>query len=167
MSQSNPAMLTAIRHTLYTLKQRYGAEISVYQLASASTDYETGAKSATKTSIDIRKAPVLPAQEMRRFFASIAFITSSKAFVSPGQPGWDQSTRGFIIDARDMPGVELQPEDWIVYRNRRYEFEAIQRIEFDAGWLVVGKELKGSDPEEIINLNVVDTLDVEQETTES
>jgi hypothetical protein len=167
MSTGNPAMLPAIRQTIYNLNNRYGVEISVYRLASAATNYKTGDKSATKTSYDIRKAAVLPAEEMRKFFASISFISASKSFISPGQQGWDQSQRGFLIDARDIPGVELQPEDWIVYLNRRYELETIVKLDYNLGWLIVGKELKGSDPEQIINLNVVDTLLVDQEAIES
>lgn len=165
---SNPSMNHIVQRTLYDLKQRWGNEISVYKLDSASTDYTTGNKSATKSVVDIRKAAVLPAQEIRRFFASIAFLTASKQFTSPGLHGFDQSRRGFIIEARDLPdGYEFQPEDWIVYRNRRYDVEIIERLEFDTGWMLIGKELKGSDPEQIINLNVSNALNFAEDVDES
>lgn len=167
MSQSNPAFVPAVRQAIYTLKHRYGGEITVYHLASASTDLETGVKTATKDSYYIRKAAILPTAELRKFFASISFISASKSFISPGQQGWDQSERGFVIDARDIPGFEFQPEDWIVYRNSRYDIVTIERLEYDTGWAIIAKELKGADPEQDISLNVVDTLDVSQETTES
>lgn len=165
---SNPSMDHLVRRTLYDLKHRYGNEIQIYRLASASSNYQTGAKTSTTTVIDVRKAVVMPTAEMRRFFASIAFITASKQFLSPGNQGYDQSSRGFIIEHRDLAEsgnetFEFQPEDWIVYRGSRYEVEMIERLEHDAGWLVVGKELKGSIPERIINLNVSNALDFSEE----
>ncbi|MCI0559252.1 MAG: hypothetical protein MN733_12215, partial [Nitrososphaera sp.] len=152
-----------IRRALYDLKLRYGSEIQIYRLDSAATNYQTGVKTGTKTVIDIRHAVVLPTSEMRRFFASIAFITASKQFLAPGNQGFDQSSRGFIIEHHDLAeagqvSFEFQPEDWIVYRGKRYEVEMIERLEFDSGWLIVGKELKGTPPEQIISMNASDSL---------
>lgn len=168
---SNPRMDHLIQRTLYDLKHRYGNEIQIYRLTSASTDYETGVKTAARSVIDVRHAVVMPASDMRRFFASIAFITASKQFLSPGNQGFDQSSRGFIIEHRDLAQAghedfEFQPEDWIVYRGRRYEVEMIERLEWDSGWLVVGKELKGTVPERIINLNVSNSVVFEGEVTD-
>lgn len=168
---SNPSMDHLIRRTLYDLKMRYGNEIQIYRLTSASTDYETGVKTATKQVIDVRRAVVMPTAEMRKFFASIAFITASKQFLAPGNQGFDQSSRGFIIEHRDLAEVgeedfEFQPEDWIVYRGRRYDVEMIERLEWDSGWLIVGKELKGTVPERIINLNVSHDMDIQQESVD-
>lgn len=164
---SNPSMNQMIQRTLYDLKHRYGNEIQIYRLASASTDYKTGVKSASKIVIDIRKAVVLPASEMRKFFASIAFITASKQFLSPGNQGFDHSSRGFIIETRDIdmaghPGFEFQPEDWLVYRAKRYEVVMIERLEFDTGWLIIGKELKGTIPEREISLNTSNSLELSE-----
>ena len=168
---SNPSMDVLIKRTLYDLKRRYGNEIQVYRLEDTTTDYETGVKTASKSVIDIRHAVVLPAAEMRRFFASIAFITASKQFLSPGNQGYDQSQRGFIIQHQDLaeagsPEYEFQPEDWIVYRGNRHEVERIERLEFDTGWLIIGKELKGTVPERIINLNASNTMDLVDEESE-
>ncbi len=163
----NPSLNRMIRATLYDLKKRYGAPISVYKLSAASTDYETGVKSATKTSVDIQKAIVLPTSEARRFLTSISFISASKSFVSPGAQGWDQSQRGFIIEGRDLLNFEFEPEDWIVYRGKRYEVTLIEALEFDTGWLIIAKHTRGSAPEQIINLNLVDTLNVSQNESET
>lgn len=167
---SNPSMDHLIKRTLYDLKHRYGNEIQIYRLASASTDYQTGVKSGTVSVVDIRKAVVLPTQEIRRFFASIAFITASKQFLAPGNQGYDQSRRGFIIEHQDIeevsPGFEFQPEDWIVYRGRRYDVEIIERLEFDTGWMIIGKELKGTVPERIISLNTSDAIDFDEDVTD-
>jgi hypothetical protein len=162
----NPTLNKLIRQTIYDLKKRYGAKITVYRLTTAATDYETGVKTATKDSLDVQRAAVLPSSEARRFLTSISFISASKSFVSPGMQGWDQSQRGFILDARDCPGWEFEPEDWIVYRDRRYDIVTTERLEFDTGWLVIGKEAKGSVPEQDIRINVVDTLDLQQDESE-
>jgi len=159
----NPGLNMMVRNTIYEIKHRYGAPITVYRLTAASTDYETGVKTATTASYYIRKAAILPADEMRRFFASIAFISASKNFVSTGMQGWDQSTRGFVIDARDIRDFEFQPEDWITYRHKRYEIVTIERLEYDTGWLIVGKELKGSIPQEVTELTITDTIEMDQE----
>ncbi len=163
----NPSLNRTIRAVLYDLKKRYGAPISVYRLSSASTDYETGVKSATKISFDIKKAIVLPASETRKFLTSISFISASKAFVSSGIQGWDQSQRGFIIDGQDLLNFAFEPEDWIVYRGKRYEVTLIETLEFDTGWLIIANQIKGSVAEQIINLNVVDTLIVSQSESET
>lgn len=165
---SNSSRDYLIQRTLYDLKQKYGEEIQIYRLESASTNYETGVKSATKSVIDIRKAIVLPTIEMRRFFASIAFINASKQFLALGNQGFDQSSRGFIIEARDIEpqssGFEFELEDWIVYRSHRYDVAEIERLEFDVGWLILGKEVKGSIPERVINLNASSVLEIEDES---
>ncbi len=162
----NPTLNRMIRQTLYSLKMRYGAKATVYKLNSAATDYRTGLKTADYISIDVEKCIVMPASEVRRFFASVSFISASKSFLSPGQQGWDQGQRGFIFDARDIPGYEFEPEHWIVYRGDRYEVSMIERLEFDTGWLVIAKETKGQRPEQDIRLNVVDTLNITQDETE-
>jgi len=164
---SNPSLNYLIKRTLYDLKKRYGNEISVYRLEASNTDYETGVKTATKSVIDVRSAIVLPTNEVRRFFASIAFITASKQFLSPGNQGFDQNQRGFIIAAEDIPGFEFEPEDWIVYRGKRYDVSVIERLEFDTGWLIIAKELKGTVPERIINLNASNTMEMDDESESS
>lgn len=164
----NPSLNYMVQRTIYDLKRRYGNEITVYRLDSASTDYETGQKTASKTAYQIRSAVVLPASETRRFFASIAMLSAAKQFIAPGNQGFDQSRRGFIIEARDLPSdFEFQPEDWIVYNSRRYECEIIEALESRSGWMIMAKELKGTDPEEIISLNVNSSILFEEEANES
>jgi len=166
-NNGNPTLNKLVRQTIYDLKKRYGAKITVYRLSSAATDYETGVKTATKVSLDVQKAAVLPSSEARRFLTSIAFISASKSFVSPGMQGWDQNVRGFILDARDVPGWEFEPEDWLVYRDDRYEIVTVERLEFDTGWMIIGKQTKGSVPEQDIRVNVVDTLDLQDSESET
>jgi len=163
----NPALNRTIRNALYQLKLRYGAPISVYRMTSSSTDLKTGVRTNTKESYDIELAAVLSSNEARKYFASLSFISSAKSFVSPGQQGWDQNRRGFVIDGEDLRDFEWDPEDWIVYRDKRYEVEVIEALEHDTGWLIWAKQLKGNTPKRIINLNVTSTLEADQEATQT
>ncbi len=158
----NPNVIRQVRETIYALKKEFGEPVSVYKLSSASTDYETGVKTATRTSVDVRLCPILPAGVMRKFAQSAAYLKTSAPFTTPGGQGWDQGTRGFIFDARDLPvGYVFEIEDWVVYDSRRYDPKEVIAIE-GLGWMVTATEVRGALPEQIINLNVVDTFGVEQ-----
>ena len=169
MSNGNPNLNRTLRQAIYELKHSYGDTVDVYKLDSASTDYKTGVKSATKSVITVRKAVVMPATTLRKFFQGISYLSASKPFASQGGQGWDGTSRAFIFEGRDLPGYEWEIEDWIVYRNRRYDVSEIESLEFDTGWLIIGKEVKGTRPEQIITQNMVSSFnpeDTESETVE-
>lgn len=160
---ANANLQRIIRQTLYQLKHAYGAPVDIYKLLDSNTNYRTGDKSATVSKTSVRYGVVLPASAIRKSYQSINYLTQSKSFVSRGGPGWDEDTRGFIFDGRDIPGLQFEVEDWIVYNRRRYEIAAIEELETQAGWLIVAKQLKGTEPNEIVDLNVVDTMILESE----
>ncbi len=153
----NPNLQHKMRQVMYQLMRQYGAPIEIYQPTSVDTDYFTGSKTASKSKIDVRFAAVLPAESVRKFFQGISYIAESRVFVSQGA-GWDQDARGFIIDAIDTPGYTPEVEHWIVYDGKKYEISDIKEMEYQTGWLLVGKRVRGSDPERIINVNIVDTI---------
>jgi len=169
MLNGNPNLNRILKQAIYELKHSYGAPVDVYKLDSAATDRQTGVKTATKSVISVRKAVAMPASTMRKFFQGISYLSASKPFASQGGPGWDGTSRAFIFEGRDLPGYEWEVEDWIVYRDRRYEVSTIETLEFDTGWLIIGKEVKGGTPERIIQQNVVSSFnpeDTEVETVE-
>jgi hypothetical protein len=163
----NPNLNRELRLTLYQLKKEYGAPVDVYKLDSSTTDYKTGVKTATKSVISVRLAVVMPATTMRKMFQGISYLSASKPFASQGGQGWDGTTRAFIFEGRDLPGYDWEVEDWIVYRDRRYDVSEIELLEHDSGWLIIGKEVKGVVPERIIQLNVVDSFNPEDEGVSS
>jgi hypothetical protein len=163
----NPNLNRELRLTLYQLKKEYGAPVDVYKLDSSTTDYKTGVKTATKSVISVRLAVVMPAITMRKMFQGISYLSASKPFASQGGQGWDGTTRAFIFEGRDLPGYDWEVEDWIVYRDRRYDVSEIELLEHDSGWLIIGKEVKGVVPERIIQLNVVDSFNPEDEGVSS
>jgi hypothetical protein len=152
---------------LYQLKHEYGAEVQIYKLTAASTDYETGVKTATKSVITVRHAVVMPATTMRKIFQGISYLSASKPFASQGGQGWDGTSRAFVFEGRDLPGYEWEVEDWIVYNDRRYDVSQIEELDFNSGWMIIGKEVKGAVPERIIEVNVVETMIIEDEETDT
>ena len=159
----NPNLNRTMRYVLYQLKKEYGAPVDVYKLDAAATNYKTGVKTATKSVISVRLAVVMPAITMRRMFQGISYLSASKPFASQGGQGWDGTSRAFIFEGRDLPGYDWEVEDWIVYRDRRYDVSEIELLEHDSGWLIIGKEVKGVVPERIIQQNVVDSFNPEDE----
>lgn len=164
---ANPNLQRIIRQTIYQLKHRYGAPVDVYKMQSASTDRRTGERTTEVSKVYVRKAVVLPADAVRKFFQGISYISESKPFVSQGGPGWDQDMRGFIFDGRDLIDYQWEVEDWIVYDGKKYEVTKIEELEYRTGWMIVGKRVRGSDPEQIIEANIVDTMGMEDEAEES
>lgn len=159
----NPNLNREVRQSIYQLKKEYGSPVDVYKLDSATTNYKTGVKSATKSVIRVRLAVVMPASTLRKQSMGISYLSASKPFASQGGQGWDSTTRAFIFEGRDLPGYDWEVEDWIVYRDRRYDVAEIESLEYDAGWLIIGKEVKGAVPERIIQMNVVDSFNPEDE----
>lgn len=162
MAPVNSNLRRIIDHTLYQLKHQYGEEVEVYKLQDSTTDYTTGEKSASKTVRKVNKCVVMPAQTVRKFFQGSAYVGAGKQFATQGGQGWDQDTRGFIFQGRDLIGYEWQKEDWIVHNNERYDIKSFESLEQNVGWLVMGTKVRGYKSERIIELNVVSTINMEQ-----
>lgn len=163
----NPILNRLIRQTIYDLKHRFGGAITVYKVVDSTTDYKTGVKSIDTTSWAVRKAIILPNQLTREIFQGISYLSASKAFASLGGQGWDEATRSFIVDGKDLPGHQWDIEDWIVYRGKRYDIETIEVLEWDTGWLIVGKEIKGQLSGGGTQVNVEQSLPVQQTVAET
>lgn len=157
----NPILNRIVRQTIYDLKLRFGAPVEVYHIDSAETNYRTGQKTVNRSKIDVQRCIVMPNVIARDMAQTISYISASKPFVWQGAGGWDEGTRMFIFDARDLRNYTMHIEDWIVYRNRRYDIHSIEELEYDSGWAVVGKEVLGVNPEVIIDQRVTDELEAE------
>jgi hypothetical protein len=155
-----------IRKTLYSLKRQYGGRVDIYKLIETATDYASGEKTYSRTMITLSRCIVLPAKIQREAVQTISHISANKAFVYGGT--YDAGTRTFIIDARDLPdNYEITEDDWLIYNDRRYEIKNISEFEQHTGWVVVGKETKGVQPEQILHVKLEDWLDVEHEAGQS
>ena len=130
-----------IRRVLYALKRQYGGTIVVYQNGTVTTDTKTGETTRTKTTTRIQRAVVLPETISREVKQSISLISANKQMVTGG--GFEAGKRLFIIERRDCPHIVLKESDWLVYHSRKYAIENFEEYEFDAAYIIHGKELVG------------------------
>ena len=158
----NPMLNRMIRQTIYDLKHRFGGEVTVYKVVDSNTDYKTGDKSINTTSRLVRKAIILPNLLTREIFQGVNYLAASKSFTSLGGQGWDEATRTFIFDGHDLKGYTFETEDWVVYRGKRYDIETIEQLEFDTGWLILAKEVKGQISGGSVSLDVEQDLGLDQ-----
>lgn len=151
-----------IRQSLYALKRQYGYPVDVYKLVDAETDLRTGRKSVQKNVHPIRRAIVLPVTLSREAIQTISVISANKKMLQGGT--FDRGLRNFILDARDLPaGFEFTNDDWLVYRNRRYEIVSIEDFDNQAGWVIRCKEVIGPRPEQTFLVKADHLLSLDDE----
>ena len=133
----NRGLLRSLRHTLYGLKRKFGGTIYVYTLLEAATSYTTGVKTSAQTATRIPRAIILPIQIQRELAKG---ITSNKTFAKGGT--YDAGTRLFVIDAKDVVSdFNIELDDWVVYNGQRFSLKTIDKLELNAGWLLVGSAI--------------------------
>jgi hypothetical protein len=130
-----------IRQVLYSLKRQYGGTLVVYQNGTVTTDTKTGESTRTKTATRIQRAVVLPETISREVKQSISLISANKQMVTGG--GYEAGKRLFIVERRDCPNLVLKESDWLVYHGRKYAIENFEEYEFEAAYIIHGKELVG------------------------
>ena len=143
-TRPNYNLIRFIRRNIYKMKKEYGSPISVYRLSAVNTDYETGAKTASRTAYHISRAVVLPVNIKREVIQSISVISANKKIVQGGM--YDVGMRTFIIDRRDANFDTITNDDWIVYDDKRYDIKAIEEFEQRTAWLIIARELEGVVP---------------------
>ncbi len=154
------SLTRSIRQTLYMLKRQFGGTIDIYTLISSNTDPRTGEVVTNKEVVNVDRAIILPARITREVKKSISQISANKMFVVGGT--YDASRRLFIVDRNDVPDLQLTNNSYVVYRNRKYEIETIQEFEFEAGWIITGRELIGEVPQQVHVLNADNFISLSQ-----
>jgi hypothetical protein len=130
-----------IRRVLYALKRQYGGSIVIYQNDVVITDTKTGEVTRMKTATRIHRAVVLPVTISREVKQSISLISANKQLVMGGN--YEAGKRLFIVERRDCPALVLHESDWLVFNGRKYAIENFEEYEFDAAYIIHGKEIKG------------------------
>jgi len=137
----NRFMTNRIQQILYQLKYLYGNTIDIYQIGDATVNYNTGVPTVPKTVTRVRRAIVMPLKIAAKSLQTISVISANKQFVRGGT--YDQGTRVFVIDRKDVPNLELTVNDYFVYRDKKYEIKEVELYEFDAAWVAIGIEVEG------------------------
>lgn len=143
MARPNYNLIRLIRRCIKQMKKEYGNEITVYSLGTATTNYDTGVKAATHTSVFIRRAVVLPVTLTRDVIQTISIISANKQLLQGGT--FDAGLRMFIIDRTDVPSTWLvEKDDWIVYDGKRYDVKKVEEYEYRTAWVVTAKLVEGN-----------------------
>lgn len=132
-----------VRRVLYALKRQYGGSIVVYQNGVVTTDAKTGDVTRTKTATRIHRAIILPVKISAEVKHTVALISANKQMLTGAGGGFETGQRLFIIERRDCPNLALHKTDWVAYNGRKYSIENYEEYEFDAAYIITGKELVG------------------------
>jgi hypothetical protein len=155
----NHSLNRRIRQALYALKRGFGSTVKLHKLTQADTDYKTGVKSLSSTSITIHRCIVLPTKVQREVVQTV--LVANKEFTYGGS--YDTNTRTFIIDARDLPKKYIiQTDDWIEFENYRYNLKIIEELEQHTGWTITAKRVIGP---AIIDTELLNESSFTQEST--
>lgn len=126
---------------LYALKRQYGGPIVIYRLLSSEVNLETGEAEVKTFAIRVKRAIVLPVRLAREVVRNISLISADKLIVQGG--GYDTGRKVFVIDRRDARSLVLTLDDWLVYGGHKFQFEKVDELEFDSGWIITAKVLLG------------------------
>jgi hypothetical protein len=159
--KSNPKVRQAIRQTMYMLKQQYGVSCRVYKLTSTDTDYETGVTDSVWARFKIRLACLMPLEVSRGNYVSPFYNQTNKPFITKGGMGWDEASRLFIIDGRDLPNYNWALQDYIVYGGNRFDVVAFEEIGDKDAWAVWTSQAVGTLGQEVWEENQNQSLSIE------
>jgi hypothetical protein len=142
ISVFNRKLIRMVEQNLYTLKRLYGGRIVLCSILDANTNYTTGTKVMPYSIRHIDRAIVLPSQVLRDVVASVARISSNKPLAYGGE--FNVGDRGFIIQGKDIGGITVRKDDWIVYRGERYSPKKILNVCGNTGWMIVARRIPGT-----------------------
>lgn len=162
------ANLHFIRRVLYKLKRSYGFQVGLYKILETHEDLETGRKDRNRSVFQIRKAVILSATDMKRTFnhdRAFAAVVTSKF----GYGGfYDTDSLFFVVDARDLPrDLQITLDDFFIYNHKRYNIDDIQEIQPGIAWILKTRQLRGSQPTEIISKSISQSLQLTQTVEET
>jgi hypothetical protein len=106
----------------------------------------------------VKRAVILPAKAQRAFIQTISKIRADKQFVYGGT--FDKTKRMFLVDKRDAPNLSLSIDDWLVYRDRRYDVTSFDEFEYDALWVIMASEIVGETPRQVHRVSAYDIANI-------
>lgn len=149
MARPNYNLIRFIRRNVKMLKAEYGNPITIYNLGTTTTNYSTGVKTHTRTSVYVARAIVLPSRIRPEVIQSISMISANKKVVQGGS--FEAGKRTIIIDRQDVDSdFIITNQDWIVYDGKRFDITQIDEFEYRTAWLIQAKVIEGAEvPEDL------------------
>ena len=95
-----------ITRVLRGLKRHYGMPISILIPTINDTNYRTGVVTYEESTINIKKAIILPSKWKRDYTYDLAYVAANKNFTEGGY--FDTAQRDVIVDFKDVP-LEYEP----------------------------------------------------------
>ena len=130
-----------VKNNIYRAKYRYGMPIRFHIVDTSTVDPVTGDKNVVARVINIKKAVVMPARQIRSFVYDLAFISANKDFTTGGY--FDPSDKQIIIDAKDLDGYVPQIWDYIICGNARYDIKEVYDYYSGVAYFCLGRKVKG------------------------
>lgn len=149
-----------VKHTIYSLKKRFGKEVQYYELDSQAINYQTGRATTTKSVTTLYDVVVLPSDLRRAFIYDSAYRAVNRQFTEGGLFG--VAIQMFLIDRDDIPdNITIGLKNHIVEDNRRWEiFKLIDYA--DDALVIFAKEIEGSTLFQIIEESIFQAINLEQ-----
>lgn len=134
---TNP-LFRSVRRTMYALKRAYGQGLTICRNTGESTDFSTGAQTATQLiECNIRRAVVLPSKIATQWMHARPDDASERQFNFGSI--FESSIRLILIARRDMPGNwPIDCTTFIQFNGKRYEVKKVMEYENQevAGYLI-------------------------------
>ena len=158
MIQSQRKATKFIQRVLYTLKRKYGFPVVLHKITNEDINKQTGKREVTIQVQKVRLAIVLPSLLIAKFETA-----ANRNFTYGGAYG--TSTRRIIIDARDLGDFEIELDDYFIYEGKRWQIGKIDTFEFDTGFVIYGREVKGTPRYFVQEQTIEDNLILTEEIT--
>lgn len=140
-----------VKNTLYDLKKQYGRPIALYK-TTTTNDLQTGKRTVTRIKYPIRKGILLPESYITTKIYSLSYIAANKNFTYGAL--FNRKVKIILIDQSDIRGIRIEPEDYIVLDNRRYDIKNIEDLEFNTGYIIIGEQIEGVTVGAIHNISI-------------
>lgn len=136
---------------LYRLKRQFGLQIYLYRAIENTNDVTTGKIIRRYQIIPIRRAPVLPSREFRRFHYDLNYIQAGNNFTMGAY--LDIDSKAVILDRRDLPkNFKPNLDDFIIFDYQRYDIKEIADYQELASYAINITTVENQEKEKWISL---------------
>ncbi len=122
-----------LQKIFYVLKRERGTPGTFYNVHKGTTNYETGEKSMSYDTYNVRRVVFLPYIDATKFSYPLTYITANKNFTYG--VFFDQEKRSALVDKKDIP-VIINSTFRLKKDGKDYEVTEVTMIEEGIGFLL-------------------------------